>query len=271
MDDITKASIQKVLKTKVFGQKLLYKEEIDSTNIEAKRQALEAENHGLVVIAEKQTAGKGRRGRSWDSQKGTGIFMSLLLKPKKELVPDKASMLTLVAALATSEAIEETIGLNVSIKWPNDLVVNNKKVCGILTEMSADNEGIRYVIVGIGINVNTREFPEEISGMATSLLLEQGYEKIDRSLLVAAVLEKLEVYYEQFLKDKCLEFLLEKYNKKLINFDKQVKILGNDGQVGLTGIAKGINKEGELLVETEDGLVEVRSGEVSVRGLYGYV
>ncbi len=267
---MTKASIQEELKTKVFGQKLLYKEEIDSTNTEAKRQALQADTHGLLVIAEEQSAGRGRRGRSWDSQKGTGIFMSLLLKPEEYLAPDKASMLTLITALATAEAIEEITGLKAGIKWPNDIVVNNKKVCGILTEMSADNDGIRYVVIGIGINVNTREFPEEIKHTATSLLLEKS-DRIDRSLLVAAVLEKLEFYYEQFLECQSLHFLLEHYNEKLVNFGRQVKVLGSDGQEELTGIAKGINKEGELLVEMEGRLIEVRSGEVSVRGLYGYV
>lgn len=270
MNEMTKASIQKELKTKVFGQKLLYKEEIDSTNTEAKRQALEADNHGLLVIAEEQSAGRGRRGRNWDSQKGTGIFMSLLLRPKDDFAPDRASMLTLVAALATAEAIERVTGHDAGIKWPNDIVVNNKKVCGILTEMSADNDGICYVVIGIGINVNTTTFPEEIKNTATSLLLEQSG-RIDRNCLVAAVLEKLEFYYEQFLECQDLSFLLENYNKKLVNFDRQVKVLGSDGETEFTGIAKGIKKEGELLVETENGLVEVCSGEVSVRGLYGYV
>ena len=331
MQDITEHFIQQQLKTKVFGRKILYKEEIDSTNTEAKRQAFE-ENHGLLVIAEEQTLGKGRRGRSWNSPKGTGIWMSLLLQPKEVLVQsakeqftselvevkrelqqenkvltaEKASMLTLITALSVAEAIYEETSLEALIKWPNDIVINGRKVCGILTEMSTDNEGIRYVIIGIGINVNTREFPEEIREMATSLLLE--YEKeainvknqnstgqsemqsqikkalelegenrrltadsIDRTVLVAAVLKKLEDYYERFLAEEDLGFLLDAYNKKLINLERQVKVLGSDGQEECKGTAKGINREGELLVETGEGLIAVRSGEVSVRGLYGYV
>ena len=270
MQDITENFIRQQLKTKVFGRRILYKEEIDSTNTEAKRQAFE-ENHGLLVIAEKQTLGKGRRGRSWDSPKGTGIWMSLLLQPKK--VPSyKASMLTLITALSVVEAIFEVTGLKALIKWPNDIVVNGRKVCGILTEMSADNDGIRHIIIGIGINVNTEEFPDEIREMATSLFLEQKKaELINRAVLVAAVLKKLEAYYEQFLAEEELGFLLEAYNKNLINLDRQVKVLGCDGREECQGTARGINKKGELLVETEEGLISVRSGEVSVRGLYGYV
>ena len=278
MQDITEQLIQQHLKTKVFGRKILYQEEMDSTNTEAKRQALE-ENHGLLIIAEEQTLGRGRRGRSWNSPKGTGIWMSLLLQPKEisiqsektVLSAKKASMLTLVTALSVAEAISEETGLEAFIKWPNDIVINNRKVCGILTEMSADNDGIHYVVIGIGINVNTREFPEEIREIATSLWLEQKKAGIDRASLVAAILGKLELYFEQFLEAEDLSFLLEEYNKKLVNFGKEVKVLGCDGQEENSGTAKGINKEGALLVETEEGLLEVRSGEVSVRGLYGYV
>ena len=278
MQDITEQLIQQHLKTKVFGRKILYQEEIDSTNTEAKRQALE-ENHGLLIIAEEQTLGRGRRGRSWNSPKGTGIWMSLLLQPKEILIQSektvlsakKASMLTLVTALSVAEAISEETGLEAFIKWPNDIVINNRKACGILTEMSADNDGIHYVVIGIGINVNTREFPEEIREIATSLWLEQRKAGIDRASLVAAILGKLELYFEQFLEAEDLSFLLEEYNKKLVNFGKKVKVLGCDGQEENSGTAKGINKEGALLVETEEGLLEVRSGEVSVRGLYGYV
>ena len=278
MQDITEQLIQQHLKTKVFGRKILYQEEIDSTNTEAKRQALE-ENHGLLIIAEEQTLGRGRRGRSWNSPKGTGIWMSLLLQPKEisiqsektVLSAKKASMLTLVTALSVAEAISEETGLEAFIKWPNDIVINSRKVCGILTEMSADNDGIHYVVIGIGINVNTREFPEEIREIATSLWLEQRKAGIDRASLVAAILGKLELYFEQFLEAEDLRFLLEEYNKKLVNSGKKVKVLGCDGQEENSGTAKGINKEGALLVETEEGLLEVRSGEVSVRGLYGYV
>ena len=263
---MTKEQLECQIKTKVFGQHICYKEEIDSTNTEAKRLAQLGEPHGLLVIADKQTMGKGRQGRSWSSEKGSGIFMSLLLKP--HFKPEKASMLTLITALAVTAAIREETSLEAFIKWPNDIVVNGKKVCGILTEMSAEENQIHYVIIGIGINVNTEQFPEEIKDIATSLFLEKGI-KLERSRFVSNVLAKLEQYYEVFLKTNNLEFLLEQYNEKLINKDKQVKII--DSKEEFTGIAKGINEKGELLVKTEQELVKIRSGEVSVRGLYGYV
>ncbi len=257
------------MKTKVFGQYICYKEMIDSTNTEAKRLANLGEPHGLLVIAEQQTMGKGRQGRSWSSEKGSGIFMSLLLKPN--FLPEKASMLTLITALAVVDTIREETNLEAWIKWPNDIVVNGKKVCGILTEMSAEANQIHYVIIGIGINVNNEKFPEEIKEIATSLRIETR-EKLKRSPFVAKILEKLEQYYEMFLQIGDLEFCLQQYNKKLINQNKEVKIVDtNDSNEPFTGIAKGINAKGELLVQTKKELVKIRSGEVSVRGLYGYV
>lgn len=321
-DFITGEVLEKQIKTKVFGKKIFYKEEMDSTNTEAKRLAIRDESleesleesmeksaedsqddfHGLLVITEQQTMGKGRRGRSWSSPKGTGIWMSLLLRPKISI--ERASMLTLTAALSVADSITEITGLEALIKWPNDIVVNGRKVCGILTEMSSEANEIRYVVIGIGINVNTEEFPEEIREIATSLLIEKRKLKliekkqlkdlaakqtaltdrqqssqyqsnenkseiINRSVLVAGILEHLEHNYNKFLQSNDLEFLLTDYNKKLINLDKQVKIIGSSEEI--TGTAKGINKKGELLVQTENGLIEVCSGEVSVRGLYGYV
>ncbi len=265
-DLITKEELEHQITTKIFGKQIYYKEEIDSTNTEAKRQAMEGAPHGLLILAEQQTMGKGRLGRSWSSPKGTGIWMSLLLKP--DFKPEKASMLTLVTALSVTDAIRKGTGLEAWIKWPNDIVVNRKKVCGILTEMNALANQIYYIIVGIGINVNTKEFPEEIREIATSLQIEKGM-TIQRSLLISKVLEELEKNYEQFLQAGDLKFLLEKYNKRLINCHKQVKMIGSSGT--FAGTAKGINAKGELLIQTDNGLVEVRSGEVSVRGLYGYV
>ena len=134
--------------------------------------AEEGAPEGILVVAESQNSGKGRRGRVWKSPAGSGIWMSFLLKP--QIRPEYASRLTLVAAMAVSAGIEEVTGLTSQIKWPNDLVLSGKKICGILTEMSTDLDTIRYIIVGIGINVNTSSFPEEIRETATSLYLESG-------------------------------------------------------------------------------------------------
>lgn len=273
-DIITAEEIKSILRTKEIGKEVLYYDMVDSTNTKAKQLAEQENTHGLLVIAEQQEMGKGRRGKKWNSQKGTGIWMSLIIKPK--IKPVAASMLTLVAALAVTKAIrqmgeqkENRNNLEAKIKWPNDIVVNGKKVCGILTEMSSELDYINHVVIGIGINANIEKFPDEINHMATSLLLE-GKKHIKRSQLVAFVLEAFEAYYIKFLKTENLETMITEYNQWLINYEEEVKII--EENVTYTGVAKGITPTGELIVILPDGTrKEVVSGEVSVRGLYGYV
>lgn len=240
-------------------------EEVDSTNIELKRQAEAGAKEGTLLIAERQLKGKGRQGRPWDSPKGSSIAMSFLLKP--ELTPEKAARLTLVTALAVSRAVEKVTGLKALIKWPNDLVINGKKICGILTEMSTGAEGVRYVVVGIGMNVNIEAFREDLP-YATSLRIEGG-RSYSREALIDKILSEFSVYYERFLKTGSLEGLLEEYNKRLVNRDSRVQIIKE--KETMQGTARGVNAEGELIVETENGLETVLFGEVSVRGVYGYV
>lgn len=193
--------------------------------------------------------------------------MSFLLRPEFE--PSHASMLTLTAAMAVAQGIRRTTGLDCQIKWPNDIVINGKKLCGILTEMSTEDNQIRYVVVGIGINVNIREFPEEISSTATSLLLESGH-PVRRAVLVDQVLRAWEEYYTEFLKTLDFQNLKKEYNACLVNNGRQVQILAPQGV--WAGVSLGIDREGQLLVEKPDGSIEpVVSGEVSVRGVYGYV
>ncbi|MBD5545483.1 MAG: biotin--[acetyl-CoA-carboxylase] ligase [Lachnospiraceae bacterium] len=255
------------LNTKWAGRQLYCLAETDSTNIDAKRLIEEGAPNGTLVIADKQNSGRGRRGRSWSSPKGTAIYMSLALKPS--FSPDRASMVTLIMALAVAKGIREAAGLRACIKWPNDVVLGKKKVCGILTEMNAEPDYIHSVVIGTGINVNEREFPAEIQGIATSLFLEKG-ETVIRAQLVASVMEYFEEDYEKFLVREDLSELSEEYNKLLINKDKRVKVL--DPKQEWEGTARGINEKGELLVEDDKGsLVEVYAGEVSVRGLYSYV
>ncbi len=266
-DVVTESEIMSRLTTKWAGQQVLYFDETDSTNNQAKLAAENGALHGTLAVAEQQSAGKGRRGRSWSSPRGTGIFMSLLLKP--DLRPEYASMLTLVAALSVSRALEEVTELTPMIKWPNDLVVNKKKVTGILTEMSAELEQIYYVVIGIGINVNMEELPAEIKETATSLCMEAG-RKFSRSALIAAFLKNFEADFEKFEKTSDLSILIEEYNQRLINRGNIVRVLDPAGEY--TGKAIGINEMGGLLVEREDHSIQViTSGEVSVRGVYGYV
>ena len=155
------------------------------------------------------------------------------------------------------------------VKWPNDIVLNNKKISGTLTEMSAEMERIHYVVIGIGINVNTTDFDESIKDMATSIYLETG-KKVKRSNIIAAFSRSFKKYYEEFLKTQDLTLLIDRYNELLINKGRTVKAIYANKE--LIGEALGINKEGELIIKTEDGCeTAIRAGEVSVRGLYGYV
>lgn len=262
-----KEQMENRIRTKWAGKHVVSFDVTDSTNTQARICAEDGAPHGTLVIADMQVGGKGRRGRSWVSPAGEGIWMSILLRP--EISAMSASMLTLVAALATERGVREATGQQSLIKWPNDLVLNKKKICGILTEMATDQADIKYVIVGIGINVSQKEFPEELKQSATSLYLETG-KVFDRSSIVAAVMQAFEEYYEIFVKTEDLSGLLDFYNEKLVNRDQEVCVLAPEGD--FRGIARGINHTGGLLVQLKDGTeTEVISGEVSVRGVYGYV
>lgn len=266
-DRMSKDEIASLLSTHWAGQRLFCYDEIDSTNLALRRLKEGDHVHGALIVADKQTAGRGRRGRKWESPSGSSIFMSILLKP--EIQPNDAPMLTVVMAYSVAKAIRKVTGLDAKIKWPNDIVLNGKKVCGILTEMSAEIDFVHYVIVGIGINVNMESFAEEIRDTATSLYIE-GKEKVKRSELIAAVFTEFERDYEQFMRDGDLGGMREAYNELLVNCGKEVRVLqpGNEYE----GIAHGIDAEGNLLVETEAGeMRNVYAGEVSVRGIYGYV
>lgn len=266
-DILSKNEIASRLGTKWVGKNLYYYEDTDSTNADAMRLGEEGAEHGTLVVANHQNKGRGRRGRVWQSPVGTTISMSFLVKP--EIAPGKASMLTLVMALAVAKGIEEACDLSTAIKWPNDILVNGKKVCGILTEMKAEMDYIHGVIIGVGINVNVESFPEELQSMATSLILEKG-RKVSRAEVIERVAENFEEYYEKFMEAEDLSLLRDLYEERLISKGKTVKVLDPQGEY--TGISKGITDTGELVVETQDGKEQqVYAGEVSVRGIYGYV
>ncbi len=266
-DVYTQAGLESVLTTRWLGHPLVFVEETDSTNNQVRRLAEQGAAEGTLVVAGQQNAGKGRRGRSWVAPAGTGIWMSFLLRP--QFPPECASMLTLVAAMAVAGGIEEVTGLSCGIKWPNDIVADGKKVCGILTEMNSDMDTIQYVVVGIGINVGMREFPPEIRDTATSLELCLGG-PVRRTKLADAVLRGWEHCYGIFLKTLDFSELMEEYNKRMVNRNREVRVLSPGD--GYTGVSRGITQAGELIVELGDGRVKnVISGEVSVRGVYGYV
>lgn len=258
-----KRELEQGLKTKTMGQSIYFYEETDTTNNRARELALEGAPEGTLVVAEKQTAGRGRRGKVWESPLGTGIWMSLVLRP--QIMPAEASVLTLLCGLATAEAIEVETGLSVGIKWPNDILINGKKAVGILTEMDCEMSQVHFVIPGIGINVNTTSFPPEIADIATSLYLECG-KTVSRRRLVHKVLERLEEYYETFLRTGSFTAMLEDYRKHCITLGKEVHVLGREP---FFAEALDITPEGELLVRRADNGKEevVFSGEVSIRGV----
>lgn len=271
-DVLSASEIASRLTTGWAGRNLYYLDTTGSTNNDAKRLGETGEPHGTVVVADVQTAGKGRRGRSWQSLAGTALSFTLLLRP--DFAPDKASMITLVMALSVAEAVEETVPAAAGIKWPNDIVVNKKKICGMLTEMTMTPEmdEIQYVVVGAGINVNNagiEEFQEEVRPTATSLRIETG-QLVGRAKLLNRILMRFEENYGIFLETLDLSRLKEQYQKHLVNMGAQVRVLDPGGEY--TGISEGIDNRGELIVVKENGeKIPVYAGEVSVRGLYGYV
>ena len=265
-DILSANEIASGLHTKWAGQNIHYFDETGSTNDDAKRFAAQGEVHGTLVVADKQTMGRGRRGRTWISTEGVNAFFSIIVRP--DMSPNKASMLTLVMALAVCQAIREETELDAHIKWPNDIVVNRKKVCGMLTEMTAELDYIHEVVIGVGINMNQTEFPEEIQENASSLYV-QGGQKVMRSNLVKSCMEQFEKYYDMFMQSQDLSGLQDTYNALLVNMDTGVKVLDPKGEY--EGIARGIDEEGQLLVERDGKLQAVYAGEVSVRGFYGYV
>ena len=251
--------------TKWAGKTVHFARETDSTNLWIKRLAKEGASEGTIALAEFQSAGRGRLGRSWEVPEGTSVMMSILLRPKFE--PQYAPTLTLVMGMAVAKAVK-SLGFDVSIKWPNDVVVSHKKICGILTEMGVRDGKIDYAVIGVGINVNIREFPEEMADKATSLYLESGRE-FDRSQIPGLVMEAFEEYYEKFAATCDLSGLKEEYESILANYNQPVRVLAKEPY---EGVARGITDGGELLVEKTDGtIVAVSAGEVSVRGLYSYV
>ncbi len=269
-DILSKEEIASRLATKWAGQNLIVYSETDSTNADAVRMGGEGAPAGTLVVADSQRAGRGRRGRRWESPAGVSLYMSLLLRPS--FSPNKASMLTLVMALSAAETIEKQTGLATGIKWPNDILIGGRKVCGILTEMAVEAEYIQQVVIGVGLNVNqaqAADFPEEIRDMAASLRMQAGT-SFSRAALAAEMMASFEKNYEIFTRTEDLSALKNDYQKRLLTFHTEVRVLDPQGEY--TGFARGIQDTGELLVELPDGTVrQVYAGEVSVRGLYGYV
>lgn len=266
-DRLSEEEIRRYKHTKWLGETVYYRDTMDSSNTQAKRLGENGAENGMLVVTDCQTAGKGRRGRSWVSPTGVNCYFTVLLRP--DIAADRASMITLVAALSLAKAIKETAQLETMIKWPNDVIANGKKLCGILTEGSTDLEYMNYVVVGIGVNCNQMQFPTDIRETASSICLETG-KKVNRCQLLGNFLTHFERNYEIFLDAEDLGNLKDAYNSLLVNRGREVMIIEKDGERKATAI--GIDEKGRLLVKDAAGKCEtIIAGEVSVRGIYGYV
>ena len=253
--------IQNSLSTNYIGQKIYYFLELESTNIIAKEKALHREegvNEGTIIIAERQSAGKGRLGRKWFSPEG-GIWLSIILYPR--LSPSYIPRMTLMTAVAVVNSLKKYTDIKTQIKWPNDILINEKKFCGILTEMSAELDLINWVVVGIGINANINqvEFPEDIKYNSVSLKEILG-KKISRVRLIQIFLEEFEKYYER-LKRKEFSSVLKEWKLFSHTLGKKIKV--NIGEKVVTGEAIDINEKGALILKKKDGeLIEIISGTI---------
>ncbi len=264
-DVLTWGEIHPFLETRILGQKIYTYDEVDSTNYEARRMAERGAPDGSLFIAEAQNRGRGRLGRSWIAEPGGGIWMSLLLLP--QVKPSDVSQITLIAGLAVCLAVRQYTGLPALIKWPNDVLVNGKKICGILTEMTAEIDRVSSLVVGIGINVNIDQFPATLKDSATSLSIESG-RHFARAPLVAGVLNAFERHYITFLEQGITHDFLTQYKQLCATLGRQVKII-RPGCIR-EGQASDISLAGELVVDTDQGPLVVNAGEVSVRGMMGY-
>lgn len=258
-----------------MGRPLFCAKETGSTNNDIQKLSDEGYGNGTLCVSEKQTAGKGRRGRTWISPSGGNVYMSILLKPS--INPDRAPMTTLIMALAVFRALEKQsapAGVRFGIKWPNDGVVSvdggktYKKIVGILTEMRLEEREIKDITIGTGLNINIRAVPPEVRTRRQPLRML--WDDRSAAALVADIWNCFEEDYEKFLTAGSLKPLKADYERGLVNAGRRVRVLDPKGEY--EGTALGISDTGELLVRTaDDKIIPVSSGEISVRGVMGYV
>jgi len=261
-DPITADEIRQGLSSKVFGKKdIIYLNETDSTNTRARELAVQGAPEGTLVIAGKQTKGRGRRGRIWFSPPGGGIYFSLILRPV--ISPSETPRITLMTAVVAAETLISLLKLRLRIKWPNDILVNGKKLAGILTEISTDMDAVNYIIVGLGLNVNTRfeDLPKEIKKTATSILIETG-KQFPRVKLIQRYLKLYEIFYDMF-KNNDFEPIMNRWRELADIIGKQIKV----DVIGKTHIGKvvDVDNDGVLILKDNKGkLQRIFSGDVTL-------
>ena len=259
-DPITADEIRKGLCTKVFGkQNIIYLKETDSTNTRAKELAAQGAPEGTLIIAEKQTNGRGRRGRNWFSPPGGGIYCSLILRPTMQ--PGETPRITLMTAVVLAETLIFLMKLKLRIKWPNDILVNGKKLAGILTEISTEMDAVNYIVVGLGLNVNTRfeNFPKEIKKTATSILIETG-NRTPRIKLIQKYLKLYEQYYDMFKKNN-FKPIMSRWRELADIIGKQIKV----NVIGKTHIGEvvDVDNDGVLILKDDQGMLQrIFSGDI---------
>ena len=258
-DILTPDMLRQRLKGSLFGKRVYHFFKTDSTNRVALELGHAGEPEGAVVVAEEQTAGRGRAGRAWHSERAVGIYATLLLRPR--LAPVQAPLLTMMAGLSARSAVQAVTGLTVDLKWPNDLMINGKKAGGILTEMHAEPGQIRFVIVGIGLNVNQEKFPGEIANVATSLRGETGKPQSRMEVLVR-LLREFESDYNRLQREGVAN-VVERF-ESVSSYAKGKRVRVSNGSESYVGTTAGLGPEGLLQVEREDGrLMTVISGDVA--------
>jgi len=261
-DPITADEIMEGLCTNVFGRKnIIYLKETDSTNTRAKELAAQGAPEGTLIIAEKQTKGRGRRGRNWFSPSGGGIYFSLILRPA--ISPGETPRITLMTAVVLAETLISMMKLKLRIKWPNDILVNGKKLAGILTEISTEMDAVNYIVVGLGMNVNTRfeNFPSEIKKSATSILIEAG-NRVPRIKFIQNYLKLYEKYYNMFKKND-FEPIMKRWKELADIIGKQIRV----DVIGKTHIGKviDVDNDGVLILKDDQGrLQRIFSGDVTL-------
>ncbi len=253
-------ALRKGLRTQLFGNKIYTFDTIDSTNNCARALAGCWAEEGTIIIAEQQTAGRGRLGRVWQANPNENLTFSIILRPS--VTPDRLNILPLFVAVAIAAAVEKTTGLKVECKWPNDLLINNRKFCGILIEGSVKQGTVEYVVVGIGINVNQERFPGELAGKATSLRLEKR-EIIDRQKLFREILDRMEQEYKA---DGATGFrsTLPLWLSHTTMINKRISV-SEHGTI-LSGIVKGLSDDGGLIVQTNGTERTLFAGDVTIVG-----
>lgn len=259
-NNIRPHDIRSNLNTKFIGQKIVFQEVVTSTQELAQKLAQEGAKEGTVVVAEQQSKGRGRLGRAWESPKGTGIWMSLIIRPN--IPPFQAPQLTLLTAVAIVQGIKKATGISCEIKWPNDILINGKKIVGILTEMQAESDRIQSIIIGIGMNVNTTSFPDDLKQKATSLLIENDGKEIRRAQLLQAIFEQFEILYHEYLKNG-FEVIKLRWESYAVSLGKFITARTLTGEI--TGYAKGITDQGVLLLEDQEGKIhEIYSADIEI-------